>query len=1035
MQCRLMTIFEGEPMKKIRNFVRCLLCMLEGVFCIMLLTCTNFLNGAEIKEQIEEEIAYAKAPKFEIRCAVDSNEYGQIYPQTVTVIKGETFSLEFTKNPAAIFNGWVCVDQDTGEILEDAVIFSDERNVDSRYTVNAKLNCEKSNLIIKPFCYLEKEAVPLPPTIKTVRVAKTREDALNGTNLIPLEDFVYYAKKSNFGDSAEAVNKNIDDHHVKSVWFYMEATDAGSGVGSISVKETFLRQTDGTELLYQSYFTTTYLNDKSNSIADVFELNFKCPIDGVVRLNFIATDRAGESAVSDFSVDLVKDTVFEMPVCCLKNTIDFPDETTGMVDYNFIIPTVDKYTSFITDMDGTEHKEGFGAPYNYYTSNEYIEYIGRLAKLVSVETGYSEDSLSPVPSESLTFCEGLETYIGLRKVKGDMYRCKIRADSNRDTYIRIVASDMIGNEYSYVNLIPRAVSVVSCEEAMVTHNYWGALTGIEYPSEGIPGYILKFDYQPTGVFAFWVKQNEDGSIDHDVLKGGEKDFRRFEQENPLIIGKKSLEAGHFLRYKESDSGLNLEAAYISDFEDGIYNIYSIAIYGNYTFSCVGKPFTVYKGVEKPDLPPITDSDLPSSFTVAFDPPVLNAGKRSVHIRYPENFTPNPNLMYKVHYRHDANPSIGIQALDDYAAKLDFEVPTHYTSYTFSIVAYNLAGDSRESSFTASETETFYDNVVPESQYKWVEHWYCKTPNGLIYNYDMFCDDHPGLFYDDYSGLYENENGKISVQYFYSSNGINPSEIDWSSDRVRITEYDGGDYIAFPFDGNRGNYLYFKVHDKNGNYLVDYDDNFIGYRGVVSYDVSPVTFSHKNNTFTVAGASSCLDDSNWGAYIVAQYFDDGKWKATRQMNDDYGYDDMEKTSESEKTFSYSPTFTDSERDCFVRLQPWTDVGYGEFFAPVYIYPKYYTQNLTCDLKNFMQGSMGLAVLADNPVLVHTFYSTMNLGNTVEDWLYGGIETGTVQKSKSFTYGNEYLAEIPEGKYYTTIIHFADGTTVMTGVNKK
>ena len=59
----------------------------------------------------------------------------------------------------------------------------------------------------------------------------------------------------------------------------------------------------------------------------------------------------------------------------------------------------------------------------------------------------------------------------------------------------------------------------------------------------------------------------------------------------------------------------------------------------------------------------------------------------------------------------------------------------------------------------------------------------------------------------------------------------------------------------------------------------------------------------------------------------------------------------------------------------------------------------------------------------------------LTGTDTDWLYGGIETGTGQKSKSFTYGNEYLAEIPEGKYYTTIIHFADGTTVMTGVNKK
>ncbi|MBR6297208.1 MAG: fibronectin type III domain-containing protein [Treponema sp.] len=1011
------------------------------------MACTNFLNGAEIKEQIEEEIAYANATKYEIRCTVDSNEYGQVYPASVTVIKGESFSLEFTKNPATTFNGWVCVDSSTGEILEDAVIFSNERNVGTQYTVNARLNCERNNLIIKPFCYLETEAVPLPPTIKTIRVARTREDALNGTNLIPLEEFSHYATKVNFGGNADAVKKNIDDHHVKSVWFYMEATDAGSGVGSISVKETFLRQTDGTEVSSQGHYTTRYLNEKSNSIAGVFELNFKCASDGVVRLNFIATDRAGESAVSDLSVDLIKDTVFDDKICLVKNTIDFPDGN-GMVDYNFFIaPNVGGYGIFIKDMDGTEHKEGFGDHYNAFGLNE--EYIGRLANLVRVEVGYSEDSLSPVSSENISFCEGVETWTLMvngrsKAFKGDMYRCKIRTDSNRDTYVKAVVADMLGNESVTTEIIPKAVSVLSYQESSKTVVAAGD-NGEPYSFER-PVYTFKPDNLPCEFYYlsfFLVRQKSDGTIDTDILKGGEKDHWDFLFHSPQIANRgaitpESCEAERFLVYKETDAGLKSKYVYISDIEDGIYSVYCVPMVGrNLYSSCVGKPITVYKGVERPAVLPVADSDLPSSFTVTFDPPVVNAGKRTVHIRYPENFTPNPNLNYKIRYRHDANSSVGIAALDDYASTLDFEVPTHYASYKFSVVAYNLAGESRESTFTVSETETLYDNVRPSFEpYTntgglYADRMYMVTSNATIFSGNPFSDD--------CSGLYKNERGKIPVQYFYSGNKCF-SPIDWTSSAVRTVEYDENDRLVLPFDGNSGKYLYIRIYDKNGNF----EEGELFFTELWELNMS-TQVSYSDNAFELTcewPAELSNDDwprysSNIHTYLVAEYFDGVKWKLTSQMGNSTKKEMT--ASASERTFSYTPEFTSSEGNYIVRLQALANYFFGgagtPSFTPVYIYPKYYTENITCDLKNFMQGSMGLSVLADNPVLVHTFYSTVNLGNTVEDWLYGGIETGTVQKSKSFTYGNECLAGVPKGKYYTTIIHFADGTMAMTGVNKK
>lgn len=82
-----------------------------------------------------------------------------------------------------------------------------------------------------------------------------------------------------------------------------------------------------------------------------------------------------------------------------------------------------------------------------------------------------------------------------------------------------------------------------------------------------------------------------------------------------------------------------------------------------------------------------------------------------------------------------------------------------------------------------------------------------------------------------------------------------------------------------------------------------------------------------------------------------------------------------------------------------------------------------------------GSRGLNVFSDKAVLVHTFWASNNLGSNVEDWLYGGVETGMVEKPGSFTYTSDRLSEIPDGKYYATIIHYADGTMSITEVKRK
>lgn len=108
-------------------------------------------------------------------------------------------------------------------------------------------------------------------------------------------------------------------------------------------------------------------------------------------------------------------------------------------------------------------------------------------------------------------------------------------------------------------------------------------------------------------------------------------------------------------------------------------------------------------------------------------------------------------------------------------------------------------------------------------------------------------------------------------------------------------------------------------------------------------------------------------------------------------------------------------------------------------PYYYYPPYIKARdtdkpMVCDLKDLYIGQAGINILADQPCFVHTMYCPNKLENTPEAWLNGGIETGLVMKQKSFTYSYDNLSGVPDGYYYTTIVHFADGTMLMTDVKK-
>ena len=105
--------------------------------------------------------------------------------------------------------------------------------------------------------------------------------------------------------------------------------------------------------------------------------------------------------------------------------------------------------------------------------------------------------------------------------------------------------------------------------------------------------------------------------------------------------------------------------------------------------------------------------------------------------------------------------------------------------------------------------------------------------------------------------------------------------------------------------------------------------------------------------------------------------------------------------------------------------------------------------------------GIQVYSDVPFLVHTIYSPVNWGEDVSEWEYHSISIADGTSFGDFSPATEEMKffetelspecitgdhsqipyyypfprDIPEGMYYTAIVHYADGTALMSSIRQK
>ena len=285
---------------------------------------------------------------------------------------------------------------------------------------------------------------------------------------------------------------------------------------------------------------------------------------------------------------------------------------------------------------------------------------------------------------------------------------------------------------------------------------------------------------------------------------------------------------------------------------------------------------------------------------------------------------------------------------------------------------------------------------------------------------------PGqLLFNDVSQAYSTMTIKIQDQKLKSDNDIakvkyvlsntNSEIIDWKND-TRIMESPikeladtastsiwGFDIITYEQDYPI--YCYVLVQDLAGNYSQDQ------YLCRAEKTYSPKII-YSNGTFSISVS-----------YINKQFINSNNcWQSC---------DDSTNTM----------TLSAAEKKSFVFIHSWNRLdtgasGYKYMYAdPIYFYPDYYISNLECDLKNISAGLFGYDISADQPCFAHTMYYPYDLGNTAEAWINRGQETGLIMKKRSFTYSYDNTNAVPAGYYYTTVVHFADGTVLMTDVKQK
>ncbi len=831
-------------------------------------------------------------------------------------------------------------------------------------------------------------------------------------------------------------------HHLSnSLYFLMTGSDAETGIDHLVVTETLKKSSSGSDVDSTSISAVYEFSDLSDSIYTFEgEHKFKSINDGILQVDFILVDKAGnESSVLTYYV--------------IKDTQLYVDE-----DFNdaIRIPFDEKrYGTLVDEKDKLSETIIFSVLPQKYQIDVYKKSSFTYKKDINKMVFWSYDEKK---------IDGKENIID--PDSSDYYR--LVHDPSKVTYLKIVFSDNFGNEKTFMRFIPAMADINA--ESFATRT--DPITGDYY--DIIPNnldfyraLVQKFDMD-SHVSVLYFRNNN-------IITDGRKEF--VEVKNPKFKDMEDLGKGipvELLKKKPGDYYFNVcivcgnagdpeEHYFVSSLSDSTLlirvdeNLEITAVkQGSRKYGPVGSISELSNHYSEPLYP--------AGLDIISITPETNTGRCNIQIN--GKFNRNSDFIYKLQAVNKLVQAV-IDAEETKLFNLDLRTPAEYnirlvlthkgtnTEYYTEPLQLSIKQPTSAVYEVTSDTIKLQADCTSPT-FKGSSVWWETFPfaYNIFYNDWSFGNADESLHTyprdeKDGKGMYQNEDGKGELTYWilpsnltsYWGSDFNEEELEEYNDTKKTITYDFNqmDYvlphngkhqvrIELPFDGlDEGNYIIcIKAKDASGNY---------------SYCFQPV-FNKLQNTkllYEVADGKITFTNPHSGAICESAGF----YYLDADDNDDNAPIRWILSARKE-SIQHDPVtdLPESLSEHWGRIVGYSDIGYYDI---EYVYIDYLTKKGTADeivitQKNILTGLNGLQVYCDAPTLAHTLYCSKKLSETATEndiavWENKGIETGIVVHDSDFTYGNDKYADIPSGYYYTTVVHFADGSKAMTEVKQK
>ncbi len=982
-----------------------------GVFICMILTaCENFLEGSAVKKELQEQIDYASMQKYDVEVSLPGyetdllTEYGEISAEgNKELLVGDTFTIFFLMNSKYEFVKYYVYDKTSRKQCYDALSFktiisANENTVTIQTT--AKLLKPADSLLIIPECNLVNDYEK--PELNSIQAAATAEYLQNNS---------FFINQWRYKGTAENINEDYFNNHTgKSVFIYLNVSDE-SPIKSVQIGERIISgesdYSDRDEKHYTFYDCPFDYTFKKESGWD--KLNYDIMIsdyyihktDGPVELAVKLTDSCG-NIITSIGNDYNCVTVIKDSKCSSEYYLSNSDI------YNNL------YSQEVTEALSKRNIDGsIDMTLNFYARPEkYLDFASDRWDELKWEYAASQDYES---LESIQLQEFIPVFTDSQEaVKKASNTLTVHINNpEKAAYIKFKKTDSAGNtalKYFYIPAVPKITDhKFTYFNGSQKYLYVSALLGDINKSEHINQlihcvYSYKRDYLNGTIDSLW---------------------RRTEKAD--IYGSATLGVH---QYNAGDHGFSQanEAQYytctannelISSSEE--YRIYS----------ALTEVQTVPLLSELTSMPLITFNQSNVSFsageenmqivTVTLDPEEISLYK-SFCLKYPVITEHGPTLAcgffegsefsFTIKTEYFADNQLDLQLM----AFSDTGMPSYYDLQDFNA--------------------NYIDNIRPS----------CKTMMHYPHGYLIFDTKDIGSGLDEYKSSL-----KVLNKPYYTDNGkLDGQEIVSEFKKYYISRTENGNNVTklcIDVYNNIHRIPYtiaFDIYDTAGNkteFILPYELPQLKNREAYS-----LSNSGDNFTFTIISAE---DNQSKEDYPVSWDIigPENKWiKGNHWIT-------QEEPAGDGKTISINDS---------IKNIPADSRGFLRIFAadsrPLYFWNKGIQK---AEIADIIENSRGIHIYSDVPFYVHTLWSRVNWGNDVDKWenfsVLGVQENnqnaeveGTTEVKiechidKYITTPYYYSFPVPDEEagidlkglyYYTTIVHFADGTSLMSTVKSK